>query len=117
MNEGNRKHERKKAHVLPEQPSESRALVVLRGKESRMESEGVSDDINFGVIQDDLPPIPPKSSFEAAELRPAAKKSGGTMKYWILLGLLLVGGANSSDGSAGLITVAAAVTAGTACHR
>mgnify|MGYP002011971045 CR=1 FL=1 len=54
------------------------------------------DDINFGVIQDDLPPIPPKSSFEAAELRPAAKKSGGTMKYWILLGLLLVGGISSA---------------------
>tara|TARA_Y100001934_G_scaffold78577_1_gene97638 strand:- start:9834 stop:10388 length:555 start_codon:yes stop_codon:yes gene_type:complete len=47
-------------------------------------------------MKGDAPPIPPKSSFDTPESRPVKKKSGGTIKYWILLALLLVGGTSSA---------------------
>ena len=56
-----------------------------------MDTGGMPDS-----MMDDPPPIPPESSFEPRAPRPAPKESGGAIKYWALLVLILVGGASAA---------------------
>ena len=56
-----------------------------------MDTGGMPDS-----MMDDPPPIPPESSFEPRAPRPAPKESGGAMKYWALLVLILVGGTSAA---------------------
>ncbi len=57
------------------------------------EGSGVSD-----AMRADPPPIPPESSFVPRDQSAQARsgRSGGTMKYWVLLALILIGSTSSA---------------------
>lgn len=61
------------------------------------EEQDEEDEIPRGVpasMRADPPPIPPESSFEPRTS--PEEPSGGTMRYWVLLAILLIGGGAAS---------------------
>lgn len=82
----------------PPPPAARTAEVEDEAVEDADQAEEAEDDYEeqgiTAAMRADPPPIPPESSFEPREA--PAESRGGTMRYWVLLLILIVGGASAA---------------------